>query len=110
MKTLVLSLSLALAQMFAVSAFAQTKGEADPAQSRAIPAAPATASEKAAAKATRKAEGTMAVKEEAPQDASNKSMGVAKVSSKTERQAAALKRKSEVAPLVKKGELPSGEK
>jgi hypothetical protein len=110
MKTLVLSLSLALAQMLAVSAFAQTKGEADPAQSKAIPSAPATAAEKAAAKAARKAEGTKAVKEEEPADATNKSMGVAKVATKAERKAAAQKRKAEVAPAVKKGQIPSGEK
>jgi hypothetical protein len=112
MNKLVLTLSLALAQMLAVSAFAQTKGEADPAQSKAIPSAPATAAEKAAAKKARKAEGATAAKEEkkAGEDVDNKSKGVAKVATKAERKAAAKKRKGEVAPLVKKGEIPSGEK
>jgi hypothetical protein len=110
MKTLVLSLSLALAQMLAVSALAQSKGEADPAQSKAVPSAPATADQKAAAKSARKSEGALAVKQLPAADASNKSMGVAKVATKEERKAATLKRKAEVAPAVKKGEIPSGEK
>lgn len=110
MNKLVLSLSLVVAQMLAVSAFAQTRGEADPAQSKAIPSAPATKAEKAAAKQTRKAEGATAVKQEERLDESNKSKGVAKVATKSERKAAAIKRKAEIAPAVKKGEISSGEK
>jgi len=37
-------------------------------------------------------------------------MGTAKSATKAERKAAAKKRKAAVAPAVKKGEIPSGEK
>ncbi len=110
MNKLVLSLSLVVAQMLAVSAFAQTKGEADPAQSKAIPSAPATASEKADAKKTRKAEGAAAAKAKKTGDADPSSLGKAKAATKAERKAAAAKRKAELAPAVKKGEISSGEK
>jgi len=109
MNKLVLSLSLVLAQMLAVSAFAQSKGEADPAQSKAAPAAPATPAEKAAAKSARKAEGAAAAKTETAGDTPS-SMGTAKSATKAERKAAAKKRKAAVAASVKKGEIPSGEK
>ena len=66
MKKTLLTLSVVLAQMLAVSAFAQSKGEADPAQSKAAPSAPATAAEKAQAKATRRAEGAKAAKADMP--------------------------------------------
>ena len=110
MNKIVLSVSLALAQLLAVNAFAQSKGEADPAQSKAAPSAPATAGEKAAAKEIRKAEGKSAVKSATAVDASNKSMGQAKVASKEERAAAAKKRKVAAASSLKKGEISSGEK
>jgi hypothetical protein len=111
MNKLVLSLSLAVAQMLAVSAFAQTKGEADPAQSKAIPSAPATAAEKAEAKKARKAEGAAVAKsKKTTADADPSSLGKAKATTKAERKAAAAKRKAELAPAVKKGEISSGEK
>ena len=112
MNKLVLSLSLVVAQMLAVSAFAQSKGEADPEQAKAIPSAPATKAEKAAAKSTRKAEGSKVAKAalKVGEDEDNKSKGTAKVATKAERKAAAIKRKADVAPAVKKGEISSGEK
>jgi hypothetical protein len=112
MKKIVLSVSLALAQLLAVSAIAQVKGEVDPAQSKAIPSAPATPAEKAAAKAARKAEGkTVApISAGAAQEASNKSAGTAKKATKAERKAAAAKRKAEAKEALKKGEIPSGDK
>lgn len=109
MNKLVLSLSLVLAQMLAVSAFAQTKGEADPAQSKAIPSAPATKAEKATAKQTRKAEGA-AIAKTSKTDADPSSLGTAKVATKAERKAAAKQRKAALAPAVKKGDISSGEK
>ncbi len=111
MNKLVLSLSLAVAQMLAVSAFAQSKGEADPAQSKAVPSAPATAAEKAEAKKARKAEGAAVAKSKrTTADADPSSLGKAKATTKAERKAAAAKRKAEMAPAVKKGEISSGEK
>jgi hypothetical protein len=111
MKKIVLSVSLALASLLAVNAYAQSKGEADEAQSKAIPSAKATPGEKAAAKTTRKVEGKAAVKAAAaPQDADNKSIGVAKKATKAERKAAAAKRKAESKEALKKGEIPAGDK
>jgi hypothetical protein len=110
MNKLVFSLSLALAQMLAVSAIAQTRGEADPAQSKAIPSQPATKAEKAAAKSQRKAEGAQASKSHKTGDADPSSLGTARKTTKEERAAARQKRKAAVAPAVKKGEIPSGEK
>jgi hypothetical protein len=108
-KTL-LAVGLVLAQMLTVNAFAQSKGEADPAGAKAIPSAKATPEEKAAAKATRKAEGAKVSKANVPGDATPASDGVAKKTTKAERKAAAAKRKAATAAAVKKGEIPSGEK
>jgi hypothetical protein len=109
MNRIILAAGLALAQLFAVNAMAQSKGEADPAQSKAIPSKPATAEEKAAAKATRKAEGKVAAKEfkggEGPDTA-----GKAKVATKEQRAEAAKARKAAAQSALKKGEISSGEK
>jgi len=109
MNKFVVSLSLVLAQVVAVSAIAQSKGEVDPNQSKAAPSAPATRGEKAAAKAERKAEGAQAARTHKPGDAEPASLGTAKKYTKAERAAARQKRKAAVAPAVKKGEIPSGE-
>ncbi|WP_048440654.1 hypothetical protein [Caenimonas sp. SL110] len=101
---------IVLAQMLAVGAYAQPKGEADPAQSKAAPSKPATPAEKAVAKADRKAEGTAAAKSKPREDAANASKGTAKAATKEERAAAKAKRKAEAASAVKKGEIKSGEK
>lgn len=110
MKKIVLTLGIALAQMLAVSAFAQSKGEADPAQSKAAPSAPATPAEKAQAKQLRKAEGAKAAKADAPGGVGPESTGVAKVTTKADKKAAKAKRKAAAAAAVKKGEISSGEK
>lgn len=110
MKKSFLTVSIVLAQMLAISAFAQTKGEADPAQSRAIPTVKATPAEKAKAKAVRKAEGAAAVKNAGPADASNKSAGIAKVATKDEKAAAKASRVAITKEAVKKGQTTSGEK
>ena len=109
MKTIVLSVSLALAQLLAVSAIAQSRGEADPAQSKAIPSAPATAAEKAAAMQTRKAEGSAVSKAGVVSDRPS-TTAKAKAATKEERAAAKAKRKTETAAALKKGEIPSGDK
>ena len=109
MNRIILAAGLALAQLFAVNAMAQSKGEADPAQSKAIPSKPATAEEKAAAKAARKTEGKAAAKEftggEKPDTA-----GKAKVATKEQRTEAAKARKAAAQSALKKGEISSGEK
>ena len=110
MKKTLLTLSIVLAQAFAVSALAQSRGEADPSGSKAAPSAPATAAEKAAAKAQRKGEGKETVLMAKRADADNTSMGTAKAATKEEKVAAAQKRKAAAAAAVKKGEITSGEK
>jgi hypothetical protein len=111
MKKTLLSLSIVLAaSMLASGVIAQTKGEADPAQSKAMPTAQATPSEKAAAKANRKAQGKEVAKAAQPGDATNKSMGAAGAATPAERAAAKQARKTTTAAAVKKGEIPSGEK
>lgn len=111
MKQLLIPLSIAVAQMFAVSAFAQSKGEADPAQSKAIPVEKATAEQKAAAKASRKATGkTISKTTKTEADADPSPAGVAKKATKEERLAAAKARKATAADAVKKGQISSGEK
>ena len=108
-KTL-LTLSIVLAQALTVSAFAQSKGEADPAGSKAAPSVPATPAEKAAAKAQRKGEGKETVMMAKRADADNTSMGTAKSATRDEKVAAAKKRKAAATEAVKKGEVTSGEK
>jgi hypothetical protein len=98
-----LSLALALAALFAGSAFAQTAG---PGQDRSVTSAPATATQKAAAKSDRKAEGKAAVKNEAP-DASPGGAGVAKSATPAERKTAAAKRKAEGAKATKAPKDPA---
>jgi hypothetical protein len=110
MKKTVLILGAAITSLLTATAFAQSKGEADPAGAKALPAKAATAEEKAAAKAARRAEGTEAAKKAMPGDDRPASAGTAKVASKEERKAARAKRKAATAAAVKKGETSSGEK
>ena len=109
MNRIIIAAGLALAQLFAVNAMAQSKGEADPEQSKAIPCKPATAAEKAAAKAARKSEGTTAAKAFTGGDCPE-SAGKAKVATKEQRAEAAKVRKASAAAALKKGEISSGEK
>jgi hypothetical protein len=102
-KTLV-TLSIALASLFATSAFAQKDA---PGETKAAPAAAATKSEKAAAKQARKAEGAVAAKTEATGDAQPTSMGKTKVVSKEEKALAKAKRKTEGAAAAKGPKEPN---
>jgi hypothetical protein len=112
MNKIVLAVSLAVAQLLAVNAIAQTKGEADPAQSKAAPAAPATKAEKAAAREQRQAAGKVVAKadKKAGEDKDNLSAGVAKSASKEVKAEAKATRKVKAADSLKKGEIPSGTK
>ncbi len=109
MKRIIVPVALAVAQLFAMSAFAQTKGEADPAGAKAVPAKSATAEEKAAAKETRKAEGMKKAKAGVARDDKDVA-GKAKVATKAERKEAAKARKASATSALKKGEISSGEK
>jgi hypothetical protein len=107
MKKLLLPLSLALAPVFAVSAFAQTRGEADPAQSKGQTLPKASAEEKALAKSARRAEGAVVAKTKKTEaDADPSPAGVARTVSKEERAASRAKRRAETALAVKRGEIP----
>ena len=109
MKKIILPLSIALAQMLAVSAFAQktSTGQADASGSMAAPSAPATPAEKATARTERKTEGAAAAKSETPQEGSDKSAGTAHKRTKAQRKAAHAKRKAAVSAENKKGEINS---
>jgi hypothetical protein len=110
MNKVVLAVSLAVAQLLAVNAIAQSKGEADPAQSKAAPAAPATKAEKAAAKEQRKATGKEVSKTATMSDEKdNASKGTAKSATKEQKADAKATRKVSAADSVKKGEIPKGE-
>jgi hypothetical protein len=111
MRNFIIPVALALAPFLAVNGFAQSRGEADPAGAKAIPVKPATAAEKAQAKANRKVEGAAAAREDslAAQE-SRRVMGNTRVFSQEERKAAAKARKARAQEALKKGEIPSGEK
>jgi hypothetical protein len=109
MKKTAITLSILLAALMGMSAHAQTKGEADPAQSKAVPSKPATATEKAAARKDRQAEGKKVAKAATGADDTPSSSGARGVS-EAERKAAAAKRKTAAADAVKKGQTTSGEK
>jgi hypothetical protein len=91
-------------------ALAQSKGEADPAQSRAAPSAKATPEEKKSAAAARKQAGAVEAKTHPTGDDQPSTTAKAPRAPKDERQAAAAKRKAEVVDASKKGELKTGEK
>jgi hypothetical protein len=106
---LTFSIAIGCAQVFAVGALAQSRGEADEAQSRAMPAPPATKEQKSRAEAKRKAEGTKqatsGVKGDSPE-----SMTIVKTTAKEDKAAANAQRKAESAAAVKKGEKHPGKK
>ena len=111
MKNIIIPVALALAPFFAVSAFAQVKGEADPAGAKSIPVKSATAAEKAEAKAKRKAEGTEAAREDSVSaKESRRVAGKAHVATKEQRKAAVKARKASAQSAMRKGEITSGEK
>ena len=109
MKKIILPLSFALAQMLAVSAFAQSaNGTADTTATKMPPAA--TATEKAAGKAERKVEGKAATADRKPQVEENDVAHTPhKKATKAQRTAAHAKRKAAASAAVKKNEIPHGE-
>lgn len=86
-----LNLVIAMAALLAANAFAQTSG---PGEDKAAHAKPATASEKAEAKSTRKAEGAKVAKS-TKTDAEPGNATTAKHTTKTERKDASKARKTE---------------
>jgi hypothetical protein len=108
MKKLVLT--IALAQMLAISAFAQSTpstGEADPAQSKARPTSKTTPTERGDARGERRVDGGEAAR--GPQMGEGESKPAAKAKlSREERRAAAEQRRAANRAANKAGELPRG--
>jgi hypothetical protein len=98
-----LLLTLAATILLAGSAFAQTPG---PGGDKAVTSTPATATEKATAKASRKAEGAAIAKTAQPGD--DRPATAAKVTAKSERKLAAAKRKVEGAKVSKQPKEVTG--
>jgi Flp pilus assembly protein CpaB len=110
MKSSILTLSMALAALLANSAMAQSRGEADPDQYKATPAKPATQAEKVAARKARLAAGKDVSRTATSADDAPNNAGMARTVSKSDRQAAQIKRKAETSEALKRGEGSSGEK
>lgn len=112
-KSIPIALSIVLAQLFAVGAYAQAKGEVDPAEGKAPVVKKVSPEEKAKARAARKAEGASAAKSEKPPASTGeaqvaKQPVVPKISAE-EKAAARAKRKAAAAQAVKKEETVKGE-
>jgi hypothetical protein len=103
MKKTLLTLSLLLASMLAVNAYAQ---KAAPGEDRAAPSASATKEQKAAAKDKRKAEGATAAKSGADSDKSETTAS-GKKTSKAEKDAAKANRKTAGAEATKAPKVDS---
>ena len=106
MKKILLPLSFALAQMLAVSAFAQNvNGQSSPAQAAAPAHTNVTPAEKTEARSARKGAGAAAAKDEMPQEGTAKSAGTARKGTRAQRKAAHAKHKAKVSAENKKGEI-----
>lgn len=105
MKTLALTLGLALASLYGANVYAQAAG---PGQDRASPSAPTTATQRAAAKETRKVEGKAVAKTHAGvADDQPATASKGKVS-EAEKQAGKAQRKAAGAAAVKAPKDKSG--
>jgi len=100
-----LFLAVAVSALVALPAFAQTPG---PGQDRAETSNPATAAEKAKAKAARKAEGRDASRTAVLADDEPGNTATGERTTKAERKEAAAKRKAEGAKAVKSPKDTSG--
>jgi hypothetical protein len=111
MKKSILTLSVGLASLLAANAFAQSRGETDPEQSRAAPSKRVSKEDKAAARQERIANGKDAAKAASPaDDLPPAGPAKAKAATKEERKSAAAARKQETIEAVKKGETTKGER
>jgi hypothetical protein len=88
----------AIAALFAAQAFAQTSA---PGEDKSAVSKPATKTEKAAAKNTRKAEGNKAAKASQPGDDKPATAATAPKATKSEKQTAKAKRKSDGSDATK---------
>lgn len=109
MKMSYLLLALATSASFASTAGAQSRGEADPAQSRAAPTERVAPAQKQAARAARKQEGAQVARTHPIGEDQPSTVSKAPRAPKEVRQAAKDKRRADVLG-AKKGEITSGEK
>ena len=105
--TLSLAIGMGLISMVTSTAFAQSSGEADPAQAKAPPTAPTTATERSAARDARKTTGKQAAR--GPQMGEGQSQPVAgpKVAS-ADRKTAASQRQAANRAANKAGQFSRG--
>lgn len=106
MKKSLLTLSVVVASLLGMNAFAA--GEGGPSQDQSVPAAKATKTEKSTAKVKRKAEGAEAAKSGLDAGDQPTSSGVRKAATKEEKALAKAKRKSEGAAASKAPKEKSG--
>ncbi|MGO4391697.1 hypothetical protein AB4Z46_10125 [Variovorax sp. M-6] len=107
MRKIVPLLGAALIQVMAGAAFAQSSGEADPAQAKAPPTARTTPTERSEARTERRATGHKAAR--GPQMGEGQANPVAAPSQpRAERRAAASKRRAANTASNKAGQLPRG--
>lgn len=107
MRKMVPLLGAALIQVMAGAAFAQSSGEADPAQAKAPPTARTTPAERSEARTERRATGRKAAR--GPQMGEGQANPVTAPSQpRAERRAAASKRRAANTAANKAGQLPRG--
>lgn len=108
MNKVLVPVCLALAQMMVVSvACAQSSGEADPAQGKAMPSAPTTKAERTEARKERRVDGAAAARGPQIQEGEVRPTTAPKVS-REERRAAAAKRRAANREAMKAGQLSHG--
>ncbi len=113
MNPVLLTMAIVMANLLAGNVFAQSKGEADPAQSMAAPSATATPAEKVAARTKRRPEAVAQARASVANGSkpvASEDRGVVTAKASPEEKAAARnKRRAETIPAVRAGETSVGE-
>lgn len=108
MKKMLVPVCLAVAQLMLVTvASAQSSGEADPSQGKAMPSAPTTRAERTEARKERRADGAAAARGPQMQEGEVRPTTAPKMS-RADRRAAAEKRRAANRAAMKSGQLSRG--
>jgi hypothetical protein len=108
MKKMLVPACLALAQMMVVSvAFAQSSGEADPSQGKAMPSSPTTRVERTEARKERRVEGAAAARGPQMQEGEVRATTGPKTT-REQRRAASAKRRAANREAMKAGQMSRG--
>jgi hypothetical protein len=107
MRKLLLTAGIALTQIVAVTAFAQSSGEVDPSQGKAPPVAKQTPEQRAAGKSGRRSSGQQAARGPQIGEGPDRPEATAPVSSE-QRQSGTAQRRSSMRTANKAGELSRG--